>query len=459
MNVQTVWINGAAYPLTWTSLTGWTAAVPLKPGTNQLAVTGQNDTGLLIAGDTNLVSVVYGATNASPAGQVVINEIMYAPAEDGAQFLELYNNSTNEAFDLSGWQLPALAYTFPAGSTIGPSNYLVLAQNHAAFARAYGATNPVFDLFTGTLQPPQLLSLIQPDGNGGTNVTVTELLYDSALPWPTNADGTGASLQLTDPQQDNWRAGNWTATAAVATPDAVNSAARPLTPFPSLWINEVQPDNLTGLTNHAGQHTPWLELYNPGTNLISLNGLYLADNYTNLLQWAFPTNAVITAGQFKVIFADAQTNLSTTNQLHTSFILPSATGSVALTRLDTNGLAEEVLDYVNYENIAPNDAYGSVPDGQSFTRQELFVAVAGGPNDGTAVPAASFIDYTLPGSVYTQSFDSLPDPGASSVDSGNTVAIAGITYSLANPYDFAYPAVPAGPAAGWASRPWRAGTG
>ena len=106
-----------------------------------------------------------------------------------------------------------------------------------------------------------------------------------------------------------------------------------MTPFPSLWINEVQADNLTGITNRAGQHTGWVEIYNPSTNLLSLSGLYLANNYTNLLQWAFPTNATINPGQFKVIFADAQTNLSTTNELHTSFILPSGSGSVALTRL------------------------------------------------------------------------------------------------------------------------------
>jgi hypothetical protein len=31
------------------------------------------------------------------------------------------------------------------------------------------------------------------------------------LPWPTNANGTGASLQLIDPHQDNWRVGNWAA--------------------------------------------------------------------------------------------------------------------------------------------------------------------------------------------------------------------------------------------------------
>jgi len=53
--------------------------VPLKPGVNQFSVTA-SATPAADCGDTNLVSVTYGATNAPPAGQVVINEIMYAPA-------------------------------------------------------------------------------------------------------------------------------------------------------------------------------------------------------------------------------------------------------------------------------------------------------------------------------------------------------------------------------------------
>jgi hypothetical protein len=184
-------------------------------------------------------------------------------------------------------------------------------------------------------------------------------------------------------------------------------------------------------------------LYNPGTNLIALKGVYLADNFTNLLQWPFPTNAFIHAGQFLVVFADSQTNLSTTNELHASFTLAPGTGSLALTRLYPNGQAQ-VLDYLNYQNIATNDAYGSVPDGQSFTRQELFLAVAGGPNDGSATPPASFIDYAPVGSVYAQNFDALPDPGATTVDAANPVIINGVTYFLANPYDFAGPAVASG---------------
>ncbi len=118
---------------------------------------------------------------------------------------------------------------------------------------------------------------------------------------------------------------------APATPGASKfTIAAALPAFPTLWINEVQAQNLTGPTNSAGQRTPWLEIYNPGTNTISLNGLYLSANYSNLLQWAFPAGSSISPGQFKTVFADGQTALSTLTELHTSFVLPAGTGSLAL---------------------------------------------------------------------------------------------------------------------------------
>ena len=214
---------------------------------------------------------------------------------------------------------------------------------------------------------------------------VTQVRYQSAAPWPTNADGTGASLQLIDPLQDNWRAGNWAAiqtNPGSFTPGTTNSVAQALAPFAPLWLNELQADNLTGIANSAGQRTAWLELYNPSTNSVSLNGLWLANNYTNLAQWPFPANAVINPGQFKVIFADGLTNLSTPNELHTSFTLPSPSGSLALSRF-YNG-QYQVLDFIDYTNLPANYSYGSFPDGQSFIREQFFAASPGGTNIGVA---------------------------------------------------------------------------
>ncbi|MGA2247637.1 MAG: lamin tail domain-containing protein, partial [Verrucomicrobiota bacterium] len=67
---------------------------------------------------------------------------------------------------------------------------------------------------------------------------------------------------------------------------------------------------------------------------------------------------------------------------------------------------------------------------------------------GAGAPSLDYIVYWPAGLVYTQSFDSLPDPGATSVGSGNPVTINGTNYSLANPYGFAQPVAASGSTGG-----------
>ncbi len=477
--VKTVLINGVEYPVIWTSLTGWSVSVPLAPGTNQLSVTGVDIHGQPIQGAGNSVAVIYNGPASSPAGQVVINEIMYNPTAPNGQYVELYNTSNTNTFDLSGWQFQGLGYTFPAGSLLGPSGYLVLAANRPAFAGAYGATIPVFDTFSAQLpQGGAMLALAEPGGGGSGNV-VAQVRYGSQAPWPAEANGAGSSLQLIDPHLDNWRVGNWavaltnapstptwqyvtltglatksilligmstpgdvyiddlklvagsvpeagpnliqdgdfesplsaswtissnmsnssistvfahsgqaslhvvagsggpliteaiwqnTATVVtnatytlsywylpstdgtsslirlsgsspnsgeiyclqpfqpgagisrVYTPDGANSVSATLPPFPPLWLNELEADNLTGITNRVGQHAPWLELYNPTTNTVALDGLYLANDYSNLTAWPFPAGAAVNPAQFLLVFADGRTNLSTLTELHAGLV-------------------------------------------------------------------------------------------------------------------------------------------
>ncbi len=200
ITVKTIWFNGAEWPTTWTSVTGWTAAVPLRPGTNLFSVVGVDPHDQVVSGASNLVSVVYDGLSSSPVGRVVINEIMYAPAVSNAQYVELYNTSTNMTFDLSGWQFHGLGYTFPPGSAIAPNSFLVLAANRSDFAGAYGATNLVFDTFDGTLQADgETLSLLIPGTNSADDVIVAKVRYSNAAPWPAGANGAGSSLQLLDP--------------------------------------------------------------------------------------------------------------------------------------------------------------------------------------------------------------------------------------------------------------------
>jgi hypothetical protein len=55
------------------------------------------------------------------------------------------------------------------------------------------------------------------------------------------------------------------------------------------------------------------------------------------------------------------------------------------------------------------------------------------------ITSSSALVYGIPGSLYTQNFDSLPNPGPTSVNSGNPVTINGVTYYLGNPCGFAFP--------------------
>lgn len=393
VGVASVWFNGAEFPLTWTSVTGWTARVPLKPGSNALSVVGVDRNGQPVAGASNNVAAVYSGALPSPVGQVVINEIMYDPAVAGGEYLELYNNSTNITFDLSGWRFDGLSYTFPAGASIGPRGYLILTADRPSFAGAYGALIPVFDTYAGSLQGDgETLSLVRPGTNAATDLVVSKLRYEGGLPWPAGANGTGSSLQLIDSKLDNWRAGNWSGSypPASRTPGTLNSVAATLPAFPTLWINEVQAGNLTGITNSAGQRTAWLELHNPGPAAVSLSGLYLANNYANLTNWAFPAGSSINPGEFKVIFADGQTGLSTLSELHTSFAMSVGGGSLAMSRIYNGKL--QVLDYLNYTNLVANHSYGSFPDGLSFDRQDFFYVTPGRTNDGTSAPLSVSIN-------------------------------------------------------------------
>lgn len=542
--VTAILINGVNYPVTWTSISAWTVKVPVGSATNLLTVAGYDLYGNLITNSTR--TVVFNGVIPDPAKSVVFNEIMYRPAATNAEYVEFFNTATSFSFDLSGWRVNGLGYTFPSGSILRPNNYLVLVKDRMAFASAYGKTLPIFDVFDGQFdRNGETLTLFRPDpAQTNAEVVVDRVRYEAVAPWP--AITNGASLQLTDAAQDNSRVANWTAVSTnisapaqwvrvsatgiprptaisrplyvylqssgdiylddvsvvagavaesgvnfvtnggfettltpwtigsegnnsasvvspnfkhsgnsslhliaanggatqnssiwsdfssgltvgatytlsfwylpstnggpltvrfagsgivittnpapatatslvTATPAMSNSVAAPLPAFPSVWLNEVQPANVTGPTNNFGVRAPWVELHNPDTNSLTLAGLYLSDSYPNLTQWAFPTNAAIPANGFLVVWCDGQTNQSATNALHTSFNLAPGSGRVALARLISPGVPQ-VVDYLTYANLPANWSYGDFPDGQPFYRQEMFRFTPGATNSNAAIP-------------------------------------------------------------------------
>ncbi len=450
VDVVTISINGEVFTPVWITVTNWSLVVPAPAGTNTWTVVAYDRYGNTVGG-TNLVTVANLSTPEPPAGNVVFNEIMFNPAQPGAEYVELFNRATNTTFDLSGWVVNGLAYTFPPGSTLAPQGYLLLAKSRVVFAATCGALTPVFDEFSGGLQSDgETLSLIQPGIAPAPDLVVDRVRYEPNAPWPAApATRPGTSLQLVDAAQDNSRVANWAAgqtnlpAKALRTPGFTNSVRATLPPFPTLWLNEAQPENLTGPVDNFGEYDPWIELYNSGMDTVSLNGFYLGTNYASPAQWAFPAGASIAPGQFLVVWLDGQPAQTSGAILHTSFRPSPGSGSVAISRFVAS--APQIVDYLNYAALPANYSYGDVPDGQPFYRQAMFRPTPAGTNNAALPPFTVSINEWM-----AENTGWLLNPGTGKYDdwfelynpADTPAELAGyyLTDKLTNPFQYQIPA-------------------
>ena len=89
-------------------------------------------------------------------------------------------------------------------------------------------------------------------------------------------------------------------------------------------INEFVASNRLSFPDGDGNRSDWIELFNPDTQAVSLAGWYLTDDPDNLTMWPFPSQAVIGAGDYLVVFASDQptdTYVDSKGYLHTNFAL------------------------------------------------------------------------------------------------------------------------------------------
>lgn len=199
----------------------------------------------------------FGAANSGFAvGSAAISEVHYHPAlvppaeqgnidADELEFVELYN-TTSEPQDISGWTLTQTSGTpflMPTGTTIAPHRTLVLvrfdpdlaAAKTAAFRNVYGIGDsvPLTGPYAGKLSNAgEAMALLEPVAPGDPRTgfaLVDRVTYDDRPPWPTEPDGTGASLTRVAVNAFGNFASSWTAevptpgsTAFVLTGDVNN---------------------------------------------------------------------------------------------------------------------------------------------------------------------------------------------------------------------------------------------
>lgn len=160
------------------------------------------------------------------------------------------------------------------------------------------------------------------------------------------------------------------------TPGTSNSVAAPMPEFPPIWLNEVQPENVSGPTDNFGERDPWIEIYNSGTNFMDVSGWYLTDDYNNLTKWAFPDGTVIQPLSFLVVWADNQPEQTSGTNIHANFMFSPTNGSVALVM----GSNHKVYDYLNYNNLLAGYSYGYRDDDEIFYCQKFRISTPGALN-------------------------------------------------------------------------------
>ena len=210
-----------------------------------------------------------------------------------------------------------------------------------------------------------------------------------------------------------------TPSSAMFTPGAANSTLQTLPAFPQLWLNEVQPANLTGITDRFGHHHPWVELYNSSATAIDLGGYFLSGGYSNLTQWAFPSVS-LGAGQFKIVQVDGNPGESINTELHAGFAIPPLSGSIALTHV--SGGATNVVDYLKYNLVNTDRSFGALPDGRPNKRIKFYNATAGAANDGSYPSTPVTLNEWMASNTHT-----VADPADDKFDDWFELYNAGIT--------------------------------
>ncbi|MBN1927038.1 MAG: lamin tail domain-containing protein, partial [Prolixibacteraceae bacterium] len=169
----------------------------------------------------------YAIFESSPVTEefIVINEINFksSPEIDAEDWIELYNNG-NQTVDLGGWMLhddiAENGFTFPEGTFLMPGEYLVVCVNLSKFNAIYPQVeNVTGELTFGLSSDGDVIFLIDDTGN-----LIDRVLYEPKLPWPDEAFGSGATLELLNPAKDNQEATNWGYSKLGGTPGEKNSA-------------------------------------------------------------------------------------------------------------------------------------------------------------------------------------------------------------------------------------------
>jgi hypothetical protein len=272
----------------------------------------------LLADDPSL-----SADNGEPSvASVVITEIMYSPAYGAAydyikiknvsgDTVMLYDNlaSPYSAAD-ANMRIGGFSITIPGNlpELVAGEEAYVTSELEADFRVAYSVDAAV-KVFSGNpdggnlsgggelieLRMPITIDGVQRDDIGYPRyyTVIDEVCYDDDAPWPTGADGSGRSIVKIDETQPGYEPSNWT-----------ESEHRGGTAYSGdiVLVNEI-------LAHTDNPRTDVIELFNPGSAPVDLEGWFLTDDPLGTSNRFFiPAGQSIPAGGYWAINEDNDFN-------------------------------------------------------------------------------------------------------------------------------------------------------
>ncbi len=173
------------------------------------------------------------------------------------------------------------------------------------------------------------------------------VMYDDGLHKDGAAnDGVfGVGLKLTTPSIDYyiWAENDL---AGIFSPERAEHEFHRINAFVTLGdvvINEIMASNTKTATDNNGQYDDWIELHNKSTAAVNVGGYFLSDDPTILEKWRIPTNTMIPANGYLIVWADNDSSQNTATFLHANFKLSTSGEDVYLSK--TGGILVDNIKF------------------------------------------------------------------------------------------------------------------
>jgi hypothetical protein len=109
-------------------------------------------------------------------------------------------------------------FQIPVNTIISSKNYLVLCADTSAFSKQYPEVKNLSGEFSFGFGSEDQVRIFNSSGS-----LIDSVAYKNTLPWPTEADGKGYSLELIDKGEDHSLPNNWAASVRLGgTPGKAN---------------------------------------------------------------------------------------------------------------------------------------------------------------------------------------------------------------------------------------------